>query len=77
MTAPLVHPAGRQPLPPLPNEIVAISVLIAAGLALVALQRTIRKGGLTGFRKSALFFAIWNLAFTGYWAAYAWGNRYR
>ena len=39
--------------------------------------RLLQRGGMTAFRKSALFYAVLQLAFVGYWAAYAWGNRYR
>ena len=77
----MIHP-GHQSVdgyvaPPFRNEVVTVAVLLAMLGALVHLFRLLRRGGMTAFRKSALFYAVLQLAFVGYWAAYAWGNRYR
>lgn len=63
--------------PPFRNEVVTIAVLMAMFGALFHLFRLLQRGGMTAFRKSALFYAVLQLAFIGYWAAYAYGNRYR
>ena len=77
----MTHPGHQSVVgyvqPPFRNEAVALAVLLAMFGALWHLFRLLQRGGLTAFRKSALFYAVMQLAFIGYWAAYAWGSRYR
>lgn len=77
----MIHPGHQSVIgyvqPPFRNEAVTVAVLLAMFGALLHLFRLLRRGGMTAFRKSALFYAILHLAFIGYWAAYAYGNRYR
>jgi hypothetical protein len=65
---------GGEPLP-LPNEVIAIVVLVMAMGLLVRLWWMVATGGLQRFRRSSLFLVVAYVAATSYWSAYAWWNR--